>query len=266
MPDFRVADTAPEHPKLRAAGLAAFGLWAAAGAYAMRELTDGWVPDYWIQTWPAGKRQASALVRVGLWRNEPRHGMPGYRFHDWDEYQRPAEKIHEDRRKGRERAAKSRRTGQRSGERNAEPSGEASPEPEPHVRAQSHDSLPLALQSTTQVGQSGPSTERADREGAPTGQQPIPDGWTPHAGHVRTASHRRLNLEHEAAQFVAHAQANDRRAADWDAAFSVWLGNAKPNGPNPWLRTSNGTDANIAALIAAGQPDPGQPRAIGSGS
>lgn len=104
MPDFRVADTAPEHPKLRAAGLAAFGLWSAAGAWSMRELTDGWCPDYWVTTWPGGKKSAAALVQVGLWVREERNGIPGYRFHDWTDYQRPAQRFAEEREQARERA------------------------------------------------------------------------------------------------------------------------------------------------------------------
>ncbi|MGH3834166.1 MAG: HNH endonuclease [Pseudonocardiaceae bacterium] len=97
MPDFRVADTAPEHQKLRAAGLAAAGLWALAGAYAMRELTDGWVPAYWVTTWPSGKRHAATLMKVGLWTAGERNGMPGYLFHDWQHYQRTAEQLAVDR-------------------------------------------------------------------------------------------------------------------------------------------------------------------------
>lgn len=105
MPDFRVDDTAPEHPKLRAAGLAAAGLWAMAGGYSAREYTDGWVPDYWVATWPSGKRQAATLVKVGLWRAEARNGIAGYAFHDWLDYQRAAAKLKEDQRKARERMA-----------------------------------------------------------------------------------------------------------------------------------------------------------------
>jgi hypothetical protein len=93
MPDFRVAETAPEHPKLRAAGLAAAGLWSLAGGYAMRELTDGWVPDYWVKSWPSGKKHAATLVKVGLWTLAERNGAPGYEFHDWTDYQRTAEQI-----------------------------------------------------------------------------------------------------------------------------------------------------------------------------
>lgn len=104
MPDFRVADTAPEHPKLRDAGLAAAGLWSLAGAYAMRELTDGWVPEYWVTTWPSGKTQATKLVQVGLWTRERRGSQPGYQFHDWGDYQRAAARFEEEREMNRERA------------------------------------------------------------------------------------------------------------------------------------------------------------------
>lgn len=95
MPDFRVADTAPEHPKLRAAGLAAAGLWSMAGAWAMRELTDGWVPDYWVASWPSGRRAATTLVKVGLWYREQRRGIDGYVYHDWEGYQRLAAEFEE---------------------------------------------------------------------------------------------------------------------------------------------------------------------------
>lgn len=35
-----------------------------------------------------------------------------------------------------------------------------------------------------------------------------------------------IDVDHEAAQFRAHAEANDRRQQKWDAAFRQWLGNA----------------------------------------
>lgn len=107
MPDFRIAETAPEHPKLRAAGPAAVGLWAMAGAYAMgtAQLTDGWVPYYWVATWQGGPRLAKTLVRVGLWTEEQRNGVPGYQFHDWLDIQRSREGIEDEKRKARDRMA-----------------------------------------------------------------------------------------------------------------------------------------------------------------
>ncbi|HYS41153.1 MAG TPA: hypothetical protein VEO01_36525 [Pseudonocardiaceae bacterium] len=107
MADFRVDDTAPDHPKMRAAGIAALGLWSMAGAFSMRPdiLSDGWVPTYWVLGWDGGKRAAAMLVRVGLWMPETRNGIAGYRFHDFLNYQRAAEKIVGDRQSARQRMA-----------------------------------------------------------------------------------------------------------------------------------------------------------------
>lgn len=207
MPDFRVADTAPEHPKLRAAGLPAVGLWAAAGAYSMRELTDGWVPEYWVQTWPGAKRHATALVGVGLWQREDRQGIPGYRFRDWLDYQRPASKIHEEREKGKERARRSR-----------ERSRERSPEVTADVRVSSHDSRALTRALTPEgsswEGTSG--TERAqDRNAArprcPEHAELPPDQRVPSCGACKRL---RVDAEQQAADQAERAAAEraDRRA------------------------------------------------------
>jgi hypothetical protein len=220
MPDFRVAETAPEHPKLRAAGLPAFGLWAAAGAYAMRELTDGWVPEYWITTWPSGKRQAAALVKVGLWSREERTGIPGYRFHDWTDYQRPAAKIHEERAKGRERAQRSRA---RNGERHGEAADGRAPQHDPDVRVQSHDSRALtrALTHGGSVGEGSSGSERGrDRNARPRCPQHAelpPDAPVPACGACKRL---RLAAEADAAQ--------DAEQADLDRALRRSLIDACP--------------------------------------
>ena len=161
MPDFRVAETAPEHPKLRAAGLAAAGLWSLAGAYSMgqAQLTDGWVPEYWVQSWPNGKRSAVRLVEVGLWTHEKRHGTPGFRFHDWFDVQRSSSQIEEEREASRARARKSR---QKSGARSTERAA--------HVTRESHDSLSLSLTQTPyrDFGGEGPDLDaRAGANGPP---------------------------------------------------------------------------------------------------
>lgn len=211
MPDFRVADTAPEHTKLRRAGLAAAGLWALAGAYAMRELTDGWVPEYWVQSWPAGGKQAAALVAVGLWRPVARDGMPGFSFHDWVDFQRPAAKIIEEREKGKERAARSRA---RAAERNGEPSGERSA----HVQSESHDSRALTRaltpEGSTRGGSSG--TERTQDRNAPRPRCPEhaqlpPDQRVPSCGACKRL---RVEIEQQAADQAERAAAEraERRA------------------------------------------------------
>jgi hypothetical protein len=261
VPDFRVADTAPEHPKLRAAGLAAAGLWSLAGAWSMRELTDGWVPEYWVASWPQGSKQAAALVRVGLWRKERRSGIDGYRFHDFLDYQRASEQFHGERAKARERAAKSRA-------RRAERAPHADRDVTRDVRS-GHNEVtqapsPSPITTSGPVDLDGTSPERADDAGAPR-PIPFPDGWTPHEGHTATARRRGIDLTQQAEQFEAHARAHGRLAVDWDAAFTVWLGSARPansrGSGTSRSGTTNGTDAAIAALLNV--TTPAQQRAIG---
>lgn len=276
----RLHDGMPDHPKVDALSDRAFRLLVETWCWCSRHLTDGRVPR---ATWnrrgtPASRRE---LVTAGLVED---HGTEGVRMHDYLEHQRSRSEVEE--------LSAARRAAQQSAsvkgnhkrwhvgpdgrpspdcplcQKGSQPDPQPDPPRDPQGIGSGTPSGSLIdidrdrERETTQVDQSGPSSERANDPGARDPGRPIPVGWAPHAGHVRTAKHRRLNLEHEAAQFAAHAQANNRFAADWDAAFTVWLGNARPTGPNPWLRTSNGTDANIAALIAAGDD---QPRAIGGG-
>lgn len=113
MVDFRIHDGASEHRKMRAAGPAALGLWAMAGSYCMRPdvLSDGWVPLHYVQSWPSGKRLAGVLVKVGLWSEEVRDGLAGYRFHDWLDIQRSAAGVQSERESARARMARLRAEG-----------------------------------------------------------------------------------------------------------------------------------------------------------
>lgn len=58
--------------------------------------------------------------------------------------------------------------------------------------------------------------------------KPLPEDWKPTDSHLEYARGRGLDVEHEAGQFRAHAEANDRRQVNWNAAFRQWLGIAKP--------------------------------------
>ncbi len=104
----KVDDRFHEHPKLAAAGAAAWGMWLAGIAYCNRALTDGFIPDAvaeglggrWRvrqggQTWQIVARCgdaevvvdadwiAVALVDAGLWHRVD----GGYRIHDYGDYQ-----------------------------------------------------------------------------------------------------------------------------------------------------------------------------------
>lgn len=105
MPWFKVDDTLHGHPKARRAGLPALGLWTVAGSYSMSYKTDGFIPDWFVQSWPNGRKLAQQLVEADLWdiADTDEHGSAGWVAHDWDDYQPTAEEIEQDREANRER-------------------------------------------------------------------------------------------------------------------------------------------------------------------
>lgn len=65
----------------------------------------------------------------------------------------------------------------------------------------------------------------------------LPDDWKPTTKHREQAKTRGVDVEAEADKFRAHAEANDRRQADWNASFRLWLGNARPGERRPSTAT-----------------------------
>lgn len=80
---FKVDDQLHSHPKARRAGLEAMGLWLVAGSHCMSYLTDGFVEEWFVLSWPNGAELAERLVGTGLWLR----GDGGWQFHDWAEFQ-----------------------------------------------------------------------------------------------------------------------------------------------------------------------------------
>lgn len=108
MPWFKVDDTLHSHPKPRKAGLAAMGLWSLAGSYCMAYKTDGFVPAWFVSSWPNGRKLADQLVKAGQWEIGERDGETGWYFHDWHDYQPSSDEIEADREQSRERQRKHR--------------------------------------------------------------------------------------------------------------------------------------------------------------
>lgn len=91
----------------------AIGLWTLAGTWAAKELTDGFIPDYLIETLGATPNDAQQLVYSGLW-SRVEHG---YQVVGWDKYQFTKTQVMERRaneaeRKQRAREAKRQRSDQ----------------------------------------------------------------------------------------------------------------------------------------------------------
>jgi hypothetical protein len=130
MPWFRVDDSFTDHPKVRsiprADRKAAVGLWTLAGAYAARQLTNGYILRTDVTDLGCAQKDATALVTSGLWHADghdcdrcPPVAVDQYLFHDWLTYQRSRDQVLTERaaaaerqKRARDRAA-SRRESQR---------------------------------------------------------------------------------------------------------------------------------------------------------
>ncbi|MFL0240808.1 hypothetical protein [Mycobacterium sp. SMC-17] len=102
-------DKLHSHHKPRKAGLEAMGLWAVCLSYSGDQLTDGWVPEWYVTTWAPGvkgKRLAANLVQAGLWEPSRRDGEKGWMFHDYARYNPSRDKVLADREAERLRKAK----------------------------------------------------------------------------------------------------------------------------------------------------------------
>lgn len=102
---FNADDKMHSHPKMRAAGLEAMGLWLLAGTYCTDYLTDGQVPHWFIDSWPGGQALAQKLVATRLWVTD----KGGYQFLSWSEYQRTKDKVLQDKANAAERKERHKR-------------------------------------------------------------------------------------------------------------------------------------------------------------
>lgn len=98
---FNVDDTLSNHPKARAAGLEALGLWVVCGSFCGQYLTDGRVPEWYVKSWPNGLKLAKRLVDAELWSVTE----GGWIYHQWEERQRTKAQVEADRRAGTARQA-----------------------------------------------------------------------------------------------------------------------------------------------------------------
>jgi len=99
----KVDDNLTFHPKVLIAGNEAMGVWVRALAWAMQQLTDGFIPHD-IVVAIKGAKIAPLLVTGGLWHEVE----GGYQFNDWCEYQPTREQVLGDREAAKERMKKMR--------------------------------------------------------------------------------------------------------------------------------------------------------------
>lgn len=218
MPWFKVDDAFHGHPKVMELSPAAVGVWTLAGSWCANYLTDGEIKASIVRRFGADDAMVSELVGAGLWID-----LGGsYQFKDWDEYQPLKEEVMAERNAARERmkAVRAKKKGvDRSGEHT------------PNVQANDTGTFggtseevrvtpSLPIPSLPDPSSSRRSPERA-----------LPAEWKPNAGHQMKAEEKHLDVTFLAESFRNHAQANDRRARDWDAAFRNWILKATPGTP-----------------------------------
>ena len=140
---FKVDDQLHSHPKARRAGLESMGLWLLAGSHCMSYLTDGFVEEWFVQSWgPNAEACAQRLVNQGLWLEVE----GGWQFHDWDEFQPTREKVEAEREAAAERMRRVRANRTANVPANAAGTnsvGSATPSPSPSPRLLLTESVSL---------------------------------------------------------------------------------------------------------------------------
>jgi hypothetical protein len=237
---FKVDDKLHDHRKARAAGATAMGVWVLAGSWSADNLTDGFIPATILPRW-GRPRDATRLIEVGLWHADEQDGEQGWRFHEWLERQPSrAQKLEE----RAQKAEAGRIGGLRSGRSRREAQGKqgASGLVEPPSRP-----VPTRPDQETTAPRKRPSVR-------------LPADWTPTEAHLERA-HDGIDIQREADTFRAHAEANDRRCVNWNAAFTQWLIKARPTQTQP----HRGRAAQWMDLTREMHEDEQQRRQIGPG-
>jgi hypothetical protein len=212
---------------LAEAGEAAELLYYRALSFAADVLRDGLVTDsQLIRLVGHGmrdvKKRADRLCAVGLWVREEN----GYRIRSWLKWNRSVNEIN----RLKEKDAGRKGGSGRSPNGTDEPPRTESERNPSGIQSESEGSgSRVADGFHTPTPESTPesdtTSETAPRSARKRAAKALPDDWQPSDNHRAFAAEHALNLSHEVGQFRNHAKSHDRRQADWDAAFRMWLGN-----------------------------------------
>jgi general stress protein YciG len=211
-----------EHAKIMLLSDAAFRALFESTLYARRQLTDGFLDGRIV----ARKWSADAVAE--LTSNDPERPSwikvdGGYQIHDFAEHQTTTADIEAKREAGR-----------KGGLAKAKQPASKTEAPATEVLEQ-NVSNSLAKTETETETETLKSVSRAGRK------TPLPASWAPNEAHTQYAGDEGINLAFQAERFRTHAEANDRRIVNWDAAFKNWLLKAertatKPTAASPWSK------------------------------
>lgn len=176
-----------------------------------RHLTDGRVDRLMIDLAPKAPSKGSRakcieqLVSAGLWDQNGDE----WQIHNFLDWNRSAAEIKEKRRKDRAR-------------KRAALAADSARNPD-GIRADSTGPLLTSpnLSSDPPLGPPAGGKRKGGSRRKPS--KPLPDDWQPNDKLRALAVAEGRHCEREVAKFRGHAQSNDRRCVDWNAAFANWL-------------------------------------------
>lgn len=196
MPWFKVDDGFHGHPKVDLLSPSSVGIWTLCGSHCAQYLTDGLVFARTVAKFGGTDENVRELLDAGLWLD---NGDGTYQFKDWGEYQPVRSDVEAKREAARERMKR--------------------------VRANSERTTDEVRSTPSRPVPSRPDPSSAPRRSPETR---LPESWTPNEAHSKRAREKGLDLAREAEVFKLHAETHDRRAKNWNAAFTMWLSKAKP--------------------------------------
>ena len=219
---FRVDDNLCGNKKPRRAGLPAMGLWTIAGSYSSQQGLGGFIPEWYVQTWPSGAKLAAKLVEAGLWSPSEHDGDAGWEFHDWEQCNPSREKVEQDRSAARDRMRAKRSSEQTECSQDVRANTDRTPDVcSQDVLAGAHTRT-----SAARPGPSRPTTSGTRKRAA----QPVPDIFPITelmAAWGRANAPLITDPTAETAKFLDHHRARGSAFKDWAAAWRTWMANAQ---------------------------------------
>lgn len=259
---FKVDDSFYDHPKFLDVPNAAIGLWAKAGAWCGKHLTDGVIPATQVKLFKGTNSQINALISARIWiEDRSENGAKVYRFHDWNDYQPTREQKLKEREESAERQRKSRerKRAEQAQRENVTRDSHVTPSRDSHechtrVSQRPDPTRPDPTRTSKEVPSSRDTTAKADGANKPAKKNhPIPEDWMPKQSTIDKMRTERpdLNLEAEHQNFMDYWQSitgAKARKADWDKTWLVWMRKQHQNAPRQkaptntteaWLGTNN---------------------------
>jgi hypothetical protein len=208
MPWFKVDDGFTTSRKVismpRQHRMLAIGAWTMAGNFAAKELTDGYVPQYYLDEIGATDELVQTLIKADLWIADDKDGIW---FKNWCEYQPSATAYRE---KQEARASKRSQDGKMAAAKRWHKDGNATP-----------NGLPIG----SAMGSDAPEPEPEPDNLRELPAAPISPDFSPDYDHAEWAKAEwpTVNWEAETAKFVNHFLSKGEKRRDWVAAWRNWI-------------------------------------------